>query len=155
MAPSRRRHAPIVTLRTYFDADVVIWLLRGHEAAIAQFDRLIGEPDIEMWMSAVQRAEIVMYMKASEEKCTLELLSLFHTEPVTEEVVDLAATFNRQWRSSHGIDVNDAILAATAVLTGGRIITLNTKHFPMPGVSAERGWEQGPGAESGPGLSSP
>lgn len=104
-----------------------------------------------MWMSAIQRAEIVMHMKAGEEAATLELLSLFHTEPVTDEVVDLAATFYRQWRSSHGIDVNDAILAATATLTGGRIITLNTKHYPMPGIAVERAWEENPGKQPGPG----
>ncbi|KAA0235190.1 MAG: PIN domain-containing protein [Chloroflexi bacterium CFX7] len=103
-----------------------------------------------MWMSAIQRAGIVMHMKAGEEAATFELLSLFQTEPVGDDVVDLAATFYRQWRSSHGIDVNDAILAATVVLTGGRIITLNTKHYPMPGIAVERGWEEDTGARSAP-----
>ncbi len=145
MAPPRRRHAPTLALRTYFDADVVIWLLRGHAAALALFERTVSEPGAAMSMSAIQRAEIVMHMKPGEEAATLELLSLFHTEPVTDEVVDLAATFYRLWRSSHGIDVNDAILAATAALTGGRIITLNTKHYPMPGIAVERAWEESPG----------
>jgi len=36
--------------------------------------------------------------------------------------------------------VNDAILAATVIQTGGRIYTLNIKHFPMPEINVQKAW---------------
>lgn len=68
------------------------------------------------------------------------MLSRVKTQPVTQPIVDLAGSFYRRWHGSHGVDVNDAILAATAATTGGRIVTQNLKHFPMPEVTVERGW---------------
>jgi predicted nucleic acid-binding protein len=38
------------------------------------------------------------------------------------------------------IDINDAVLAATAMQTGGRIYTLNVKHYPMSGVLVKKAW---------------
>lgn len=40
----------------------------------------------------------------------------------------------------HGIDVNDAILAATVAATGGKIITQNVKHYPMPDIAVVKAW---------------
>ena len=36
--------------------------------------------------------------------------------------------------------LNDAILAATVLQTGGKIYTLNSKHYPMPEVTVQRAW---------------
>ena len=36
--------------------------------------------------------------------------------------------------------MNDALLAATVLGTGGVLYTLNTKHFPMPGLSVIKAW---------------
>ena len=82
----------------------------------------------------LQRAEIVFFMHENEKATTMRLLSRFKTAPVTAEIVDDAGTLYRRWNPSHGIDVNDAVLAATAMRTGGRIYTLNLKHYPMPDV---------------------
>ena len=46
----------------------------------------------------------------------------------------------RTWHKSHGTDVNDALLAATVALTGGRLFTLNLKHYPMPDIAVRAGW---------------
>jgi hypothetical protein len=54
--------------------------------------------------------------------------------------VDAAAIFYRRWHRSHGIDVNDAIFAATVAATGGKIYTQNVKHYPMPDVAVIKGW---------------
>jgi predicted nucleic acid-binding protein len=79
-------------------------------------------------------------MRPGEESATLSFLSRFKTEPVTREIVDEAAGFFRRWHRSHGVDVNDAILAATAAATGGKIYTQNVKHYPMPDVAVIKGW---------------
>ena len=79
-------------------------------------------------------------MKPEEERATLLFLSHFKTSPIDQRIVDAAAELYRQWQPSHGLDVNDAILAATVMQTGGQIFCLNTKHYPMPDLLVKRAW---------------
>ncbi len=127
-------------MRAYIDSDILIWHLRGEPKAAALFRALAADPAAELWTGALQRAEIVFFMRPEEEPATLSFLSRFKTEPVTREVVDQAAVFYRRWHPSHGIDVNDAVLAATVAATGGKIHTQNLKHYPMPDVAVLKGW---------------
>jgi hypothetical protein len=126
-------------MRTYVDSAVLIWHLRGHAKA-AHFLSQLASSGADLWTGALQRAEIVFFMKPAEAEPTVHLLARFKTEPVTAGIIDDAGTLYRQWNPSHGIDVNDAILAATAMKTGGRIFTLNTKHYPMPDLVVIRAW---------------
>jgi predicted nucleic acid-binding protein len=127
-------------VRTYVDSDILIWHLRGESRAAALLRRLSTEPGADLWTGALQRAEIVFFMRPEEAPATLSLLSRFKTEPVTQDIVDEAGWFFRRWHGSHGVDVNDAILAATVAATGGRIYTQNLKHYPMPDVAVVKGW---------------
>lgn len=127
-------------MRVYVDSDVLIWHLRGEKRAASLLRSLARTSGVEIWTGAMQRAEIVFFMRPREEADTLSLLSHIKTQPVTQSIVDLAGSLYRQWHRSHGIDVNDALLAASAATTGGRIVTQNVRHFPMPDVTAERGW---------------
>jgi len=36
---------------------------------------------------------------------------------------------------------DDAVLAATVLHTGGKIYTLNSKHYPMPEIPVQRAWK--------------
>ena len=56
---------------------------------------------------------------AVEVEPTLLFLSQFQTASVDQGIVDEAASLHRQWNPSHGLDINDAILAATVMRTGG------------------------------------
>jgi predicted nucleic acid-binding protein len=55
-------------------------------------------------------------------------------------IVDHGGDLYRRWHPSHGIDIHDAILAATVAATGGKIYTQNLKHYPMPDVAVSKGW---------------
>ena len=79
-------------------------------------------------------------MRPEEEEYTLLFLSQFQTAPVDQRIIDLAGTLYRKWHPRNGTDINDAILAATAIQTGGKIYTLNKKHYPMPEVIVQRAW---------------
>ncbi|NWG13384.1 MAG: PIN domain-containing protein [Acidobacteria bacterium] len=127
-------------MRAYVDSDVLIRHLRGDPRAESLLRSMDKDPDVEFWIGALQRAEILFFMKLSEERATRGLLSRFKTEPVTEQVVDAAAILYRRWNPTHGIDVSDAILAATVMTTGGKIVTLNVKHYPMPDVIVAQAW---------------
>jgi predicted nucleic acid-binding protein len=96
--------------------------------------------DAELWIGAMQRAEIVFLMRPNEEAPTNSFLSQFQTLAVTKDIVDCAGALYRQWHGSHGVDVNDALLAATVAKTGGKIITQNLKHYPMPDIVVQSGW---------------
>ncbi len=47
------------------------------------------------------------------------------------ETARLGGTFKRQFRPSHGTDLLDALIAATAKQAGARLATANRKDFPM------------------------
>jgi PIN domain len=84
--------------------------------------------------------EVVFFMRPGEVSATMSLLSRFKTAPVTQELVDDGGEIYRKYHPTHGIDVNDAILAATVAATGGNLYTLNVKHYPMPDIVVVRGW---------------
>lgn len=127
-------------MRVYIDSDVLIWHLRGERRAAGLLRRLDQSVGTELWTGAMQRAEVVFFMRPEEEVATMSFLSRLRTQPVTQEIVDLAGSFYRQWNPGHGINGNDALLAATVATTGGMIFTLNRKHYPMPEVAAEKAW---------------
>ena len=127
-------------MRAYVDSDVLIWHLRGEAKVARLLQRLSAEVGTELWVGALQRAEVVFFMRPGEVAATRAFLSRFKTEPVTQAIVDRGGDFYRQWHRSHGTDVNDAILAATAASTGGKIYTLNLKHYPMPDVAVLKAW---------------
>ena len=127
-------------MRAYIDSDILIWHLRGQRKALEFLRKLRDESEYELWIGALQRAEVVFFMRREEEESTRLFLSQFRTAPVDQAIVDAAGALYRRWHPSHGIDVNDAILAATALETGGRIFCLNRKHYPMLGVLGRKAW---------------
>ena len=127
-------------MRAYIDSDILIWHLRGERRAMTFLKDIRDSGEYELWTGALQRAEVVFFMRPEEEKDTILFLSQFKTAPVDQPIVDKAAALYRKWHKSHGIDVNDSLLAATAASTGGRIFCLNKKHYPMPEVPVKKVW---------------
>jgi predicted nucleic acid-binding protein len=127
-------------MKAFVDADILIWHLRGKRKAINFLQRIANDPVQELWTGAMQRAEVLFFMRPGEEEQTMLLLSQFKTAPVSQAIIDEAGRFFRKWNPSHGIDPNDAILAATALVNGGQIHTLNKKHFPMKDVVVNKAW---------------
>ncbi len=127
-------------MRAYIDSDILVWHLRGSKRALRFLAQLNKDGRYELWIGAMQRAEITFFMRDEERDNTLRFLSHFRTAPVTEKIIEGASELYRIWRPSHGIDVNDAILAATAQETGGMIFCQNVKHYPMPDIMVRRGW---------------
>ena len=112
-------------MRAYLDADVLIWHLRGAPEAPNFLASLRANRAYELWVGALQRAEIMFFMHPGEEPATLALFSQLKTATVDQNIVDDAAAIFRRWNPSHGVDVNDAILAATIRATGGKLYCLN------------------------------
>ena len=128
-------------MRAYIDSDVLIWHLRGERKARNLLKRLRDRERFDLWIGAMQRAEVVFFMRPAEESATLLFLAQFQTAQVDQPIIDKAGGFYRKWNSRNGTDVNDAILGATVMQTGGKIYTLNSKHYPMPEVAVQRAWK--------------
>lgn len=127
-------------MKANFDTNILIRHLRGETRAHDFLRAKLADPDEERWIGAMQRAEILFFMRPNEEDSTMRLLSLFFTAPVDQYVVDEASRLYRQWHARCGIDINDAVLAATARRSGGKIYTLNNKHFSVPDLHVESPW---------------
>ena len=128
-------------MKAYIDSDVLIWHLRGERKALILLRKLRDKEQLDLWIGAMQRAEVVFFMQPAEEPATLLFLAQFKTAPVDQQIIDKAGEFYRKWNPRSGTDVNDAILAATVLQTGGKIYTLNSKHYPMPEVTVQRAWK--------------
>ena len=129
-------------MKAYIDSDVLIWHLRGERKALNLLKRLRDKQQLELSTGVMQRAEVVFFMRPEEEPATLLFLAQFQTVPVDQQIIDQAGAFYRKWNPRCGTDVNDTILAATVLKTGGKIYTLNTRHYPMPEVPVQRAWKR-------------
>lgn len=127
-------------MRAYIDSDILIRHLRGEAKALKFLNKILRSKEYELWTGAMQRAEVVFFMKPHEEDATEHFLAQFQTSPVDRKIVDSAGRLYRKWNKSHGIDSNDALLASTAIETGGHIFTLNRKHYPMPEIIVKKAW---------------
>jgi predicted nucleic acid-binding protein len=114
--------------------------LRGERKALKLLKQLRDKEKCELWTGALQRAEVIFFLRPNEEEATLLLLSQFKTAPVDQVVIDKAGELYREYNLRYGIDGNDAILAAIVIQTGGNIYTLNTRHYPMPEVVVKCAW---------------
>jgi len=128
-------------MKAYIDSDVLIWHLRGERKALNLLKRLRDKEQFDLWIGVMQRAEVVFFMRPAEQSATLLFMAQFQTAPVDQQIIDTAGEFYRKWNPRIGTDVNDAILAATVLQTGGRIYTLNSKHYAMPEVTVQRAWK--------------
>lgn len=127
-------------MRAYIDADVLIWHLRGEKRAAAFFNEMYYSKEFELWIGAMQKAEVIFFMRPAEVEATELFLAQFEVSPVDGKIVDTAARLYRKWHPSHGVDINDMLLAATAAEFGGQIFTLNCKHYPIPDIIVKQAW---------------
>ena len=53
-------------MRAYVDSDILIWHLRGQAKAATLLRRLEQDDETELWTGALQRAEVVFFMRPAE-----------------------------------------------------------------------------------------
>jgi len=112
------------------DTSILIHYLRGHgsTADLSERQRSVGV----LRVSELTRLEVLAGMRPSEEDQTRWLLSALVWHPVDDEVAEEAGALGRRRLPSHSaIDGADLAIAATTVLTGSELLTLNVRHFPM------------------------
>jgi len=63
-----------------------------------------------------------------------ELIADLHIRFVSKSISERAYDLMKKFRSSHGVEINDMLIAATAIETGAKMISKNQKHYQfIPG----------------------
>lgn len=104
-----------------FDSNILIDLVKGFELAAYEIERHeIREISVITWM------EVLAGVAPERQTALREMLGRFRKLPITDEIAEQAVVERRNRR----IKLPDAILLATAIVRGGRLITRNTRDFP-------------------------
>lgn len=110
-----------------FDTDVLIWFFRGDERAARlierEHDRAVSIVSImELYQGARSNEEIRKIRRFMQENG-------FRVIPLNESISHLALTLMEEHACSDGLQVADAMIAATARQTGLVLATGNVRHF--------------------------
>lgn len=110
-----------------FDTDVIIWALRGNSKAAHAIN---GAP--HRALSIISLMELLQGARSKREagliKGSLRQLG-FIILPLSEAIGASAAALVEEHALTHGMQLADALIAATALDGSYPICTANTKHF--------------------------
>ena len=117
------------------DTDILVDVARGVQAA-ADFLEAKGA-SVDLAVCCVSEMELIVGCRNKAELTQLEeFLSRYHRIRLTPDVGDQAIELMRQFRLSHGLLIPDALIAATAKVTGCDLLTRNRRHYDyIPGVN--------------------
>ncbi len=119
------------------DSDVLIWLTRGHVGAKARLDLIYP------WrLSVVTYLELAQGCRSKEELQRLKRgLAQRDSEvlPLTPAISEQAITLIDIYALSGGLQLADALIAATALDHDLAVLTANARHFSIiDGLTTER-----------------
>ena len=118
------------------DTDVLIWHLRGNPQAARWLDRLqpltiSSVSYLEVLQGIRNKAELVAVQKMLQQRKA-------NVRPITEAITRRATELMEAMTLSHGLQMGDALIAATALEHGLPVLTGNVKHFAaIPGLIIE------------------
>lgn len=109
------------------DTNIIIDYLKGKQEAV---DFITGLQ--KLTTSVIVTAELYSGVKGSSEKKEIKQF-LKHVEQieVNEEIATQAGLLRKNFMKSHGVEIPDAIIAATADYLQVPIATLDKKHFSV------------------------
>jgi predicted nucleic acid-binding protein len=115
------------------DSDILIWILRGKEEAVA-FVRNLVKDEIP-GISALAFYEVWAGARPSEEETISTFLSSFEVFSVDEATGKEGARYRRTFRNQRiTLSMADALIAATARIHSLILVTQNIRDFPMTDI---------------------
>lgn len=109
------------------DTDVLIWHLRGYAQAARRLDELGA-----LTLSAVSYLEVLQGMRNKAELVAVKKMLKRRAAtllPVSEAITQRAIDLMESLTLSHGLQMGDALIAATAIEHHLPVLTANVKHF--------------------------
>ena len=116
------------------DSDVLIEVLRGRKPEILQQWHDLALSSEAVYYSPVSAAEVGHGMRERERLAVERLFAALTCMPIDEEIGRRAGKFLQAFHASHGLELGDALIAATAAVYELMLWTQNRKHFPMKEV---------------------
>ncbi|MGD9585051.1 MAG: type II toxin-antitoxin system VapC family toxin [Lysobacterales bacterium] len=113
------------------DTDVLIWHLRGYPQATRRLDQLGA-----LALSAVSYLELLQGMRNKAELVAVKQMlkrRAANLLPVSEAITRRAIDLMESLTLSHGLQIGDALIAATAIEHQLPLLTANVKHFSAVG----------------------
>jgi predicted nucleic acid-binding protein len=115
------------------DSDIIISWLRGHASISGVVLKLLESRNTLLW-TPVSIAEIFCGAKPAEIQQIEKLFLILETVPISEAIGKQAGHYLQKYSKSHGIELGDALIAASAHVSGLPLWTMNKKHYPMTGI---------------------
>ena len=116
------------------DSDVIIAWLRGLHPFARLIPDLLKKGEMLTW-TPVSVAEIFAGVRKGEEKQVEEnLFVVLETLLLSAEIGQKAGHYLKAYSRSHGVELADALIAATAHFNRIPLWTLNKRHYPMRDV---------------------
>jgi len=112
------------------DSDVIIAWLRGHEPFAQLIPDLLERGEVLAW-TPISVAEIFAGARKGEERELENLLLVLRPLDLSAEMGRKAGRYLHAYARSHGVELGDALMAATAYVNRTPLWTLNRKHYPM------------------------
>ncbi len=113
-----------------FDTDVLIEHLRGNPQVTSQLSELHEAKNILAY-TPISEAEIFRGLRSNERQKTEAILSHFECLDLTHLIGRKAGEWMRQYSKSHGLELADALIAASAAIHRFALCSFNWKHYPM------------------------
>jgi predicted nucleic acid-binding protein len=113
------------------DTDVLIWVLRGQETWIERFEKMVRDAQGNVFVTAVQIAEIYAGVRPKEIQKVETFLTSLRSVDLNDETGRVAGRYMNDYGKSHKVTLADAFIAATAVTKNLKLWTSNKKHYPM------------------------
>ncbi len=111
------------------DSDVLIWYMRGNQKAFNVIEKQNG-----FFISVVSYMELVQGMQNKRELTLLRKTMRNWNAKIlyiNEDISTKAMFFVEQHFLSHSIVLADALIGATAISNGLKILTSNIKHYKI------------------------
>jgi len=109
------------------DTDVLIWHLRGYPQPTRRLDELGA-----LTLSAVSNLEVLQGMRNKAELVAVKKMLQHRAAtllPVSEAITQRAIELMESLTLSNGLQMGDALIAATALEHQLPVLTANVKHF--------------------------
>ena len=113
------------------DTDILIDFLRGRPQAREFLLRIHDEATA--CCSAITVGEIFAGMRESEEAATRQLIAGLSVMPVTQDIAEKAGELKRLAKG-HALELDDCLIAASAMLEPATLATKNARHYPFDGL---------------------
>lgn len=111
------------------DSDVIIEVLRGNPATVGWL-RTQRAAGVALAYSPVSRAEIRACSRPGERPAIAGLFGSLAAIPINASTGELAGELLAKYARSHGVQMGDALIAASALESGSDLATFNARHFP-------------------------